>query len=113
MPFRGLLLGLFFITVGFTIDTALLVAEPLRVAGLVGGLLAFKALVITVLCRFGFGITFSQGLQAGLLLAQVAPLWLGGRGGRSPRLWFYEHGTRVVLRYRELKQRRVPKENTK
>lgn len=71
VPFRGLLLGLFFITVGFTIDTALLVAEPLRVASLVGGLLAFKALLITVLCRFGFGITFSQGLQTGLLLAQV------------------------------------------
>lgn len=71
VPFRGLLLGLFFITVGFTIDTALLVAQPLRVASVVGGLLALKALVITVLCRFGFGITFSQGLQAGLLLAQV------------------------------------------
>lgn len=41
-PFRGLLLGLFFITVGFSIDVRLLWANLSTVTSLIGGLLALK-----------------------------------------------------------------------
>jgi glutathione-regulated potassium-efflux system ancillary protein KefC len=41
-PFKGLLLGLFFISVGMTIDFSLLASRPLAVAGLLLGFLALK-----------------------------------------------------------------------
>jgi glutathione-regulated potassium-efflux system ancillary protein KefC/glutathione-regulated potassium-efflux system protein KefB len=50
-PFRGLLLGLFFITVGASIDFALLAAQPALIAGLVAGLLTLKAAIMFALAR--------------------------------------------------------------
>jgi glutathione-regulated potassium-efflux system ancillary protein KefC/glutathione-regulated potassium-efflux system protein KefB len=50
-PFKGLLLGLFFIAVGMSADIGLLLHEPLRVLGLVGGLLAIKAAVLYFIAR--------------------------------------------------------------
>jgi glutathione-regulated potassium-efflux system ancillary protein KefC len=41
-PFKGLLLGLFFISVGMTIDFGLLASAPLAVAGLLAGFLLLK-----------------------------------------------------------------------
>ena len=49
-PFKGLLLGLFFITVGAGIDFGLLADSPLLIIGLVFGLIALKAGVL-------FGLT--------------------------------------------------------
>ena len=69
VPFRGLLLGLFFITVGFCIDYSLLLLERSRVFIIVTCLMGLKALTITVLSR-AFRMSISQGIQAGLLLAQ-------------------------------------------
>jgi glutathione-regulated potassium-efflux system ancillary protein KefC/glutathione-regulated potassium-efflux system protein KefB len=45
-PFRGLLLGLFFITVGAGLDFGLVAAQPFLVLGLVLGLMLLKALVM-------------------------------------------------------------------
>jgi glutathione-regulated potassium-efflux system ancillary protein KefC/glutathione-regulated potassium-efflux system protein KefB len=45
-PFRGLLLGLFFITVGAGLDLGLVAAHPFAVAGLVAGLMALKTLAM-------------------------------------------------------------------
>ncbi len=42
-PFRGLLLGLFFITVGAALDFGLILSQPLLLAGLVIGLMILKA----------------------------------------------------------------------
>ncbi len=50
-PFKGLLLGLFFIAVGMSIDLRLLVDDPLTVFGLVAGLIALKGSILFVLCR--------------------------------------------------------------
>jgi monovalent cation:proton antiporter-2 (CPA2) family protein len=50
-PFKGLLLGLFFISVGAEIDFHLLVAYPLAVIGALLGVLALKALVLHALTR--------------------------------------------------------------
>src|SRR4029450_2447730 len=50
-PFRGLLLGLFFITVGAGLDLGLVVRQPLLIAGLVIGLMAGKALAMYLVAR--------------------------------------------------------------
>ncbi len=70
-PFKGLLLGLFFITVGAGIDINGLFAAPLTIAGLALGLIALKGMVLYGLGR-GFGLRgrdlwlFTLGLaQAG------------------------------------------------
>ena len=50
-PFRGLLLGLFFITVGAGLNVPLVLDRPIEVLGVVAGLMAVKALVL-----FGLGL---------------------------------------------------------
>jgi CPA2 family monovalent cation:H+ antiporter-2 len=55
-PFKGLLLGLFFITVGAGIDFGVLGADPLGILGLTLGLMAAKFAVLFALARpFGLG----------------------------------------------------------
>ncbi|MEC5398669.1 monovalent cation:proton antiporter-2 (CPA2) family protein [Uliginosibacterium sp. H1] len=63
-PFRGLLLGLFFISVGASIDFALLAAQPLLILALVVALIAIKTTVLYVLARL-----FRDGHADALLLA--------------------------------------------
>jgi glutathione-regulated potassium-efflux system ancillary protein KefC/glutathione-regulated potassium-efflux system protein KefB len=67
-PFKGLLLGLFFIAVGMSADLHLLLAEPLRILGLVVMLLAIKALVLWGLGRWS-GLNHDA---AGALAAALA-----------------------------------------
>ncbi len=50
-PFKGLLLGLFFIAVGMSIDFGVLLASPWKMLALVVGFLALKAAVIYLLAR--------------------------------------------------------------
>lgn len=45
-PFKGLLMGLFFLTVGAGIDFAVITAAPFTIFGLVAGLVALKAAVL-------------------------------------------------------------------
>jgi glutathione-regulated potassium-efflux system ancillary protein KefC len=80
-PFKGLLLGLFFIAVGMTIDYGLLASEPWKVAGLVLGLLGLKigtllgvsrALGITTRQRWLFAILLSQGGEFAFVVFTVA-----------------------------------------
>ncbi|MBC7861220.1 MAG: glutathione-regulated potassium-efflux system protein KefC [Burkholderiaceae bacterium] len=68
-PFKGLLLGLFFIAVGMTVDIGVLLERPLLVAGLVLGFLAIKGAVLYALGR-RFGIARGQQILFALLLAQ-------------------------------------------
>ncbi len=51
-PFKGLLLGLFFISVGMGVDFGVLLARPLAVAGLVAGLFLLKGAVLWAIARF-------------------------------------------------------------
>ncbi|MEJ1403826.1 MAG: monovalent cation:proton antiporter-2 (CPA2) family protein [Candidatus Sedimenticola sp. (ex Thyasira tokunagai)] len=69
-PFRGLLLGLFFISVGMSINFGLLGQQGFLVAGLVGGLLLLKASFLWVLCRIT-GRSHSESVHVALLLAQA------------------------------------------
>lgn len=50
-PFKGLLLGLFFIAVGMSVDLQLLIQQPLLVVGLALGLLAIKGAILFALGR--------------------------------------------------------------
>jgi len=68
-PFRGLLLGLFFITVGFGIDISLMTGNFLIIIFLLFNLLFIKTSIITALSR-SFGINFSNSQRTGLILAQ-------------------------------------------
>lgn len=69
-PFKGLLLGLFFVTVGMQIDLELLVAEPMRVIAGVLGLAALKAAILAPLAR-GFGLPWPKAIELSFLLAQA------------------------------------------
>jgi glutathione-regulated potassium-efflux system ancillary protein KefC/glutathione-regulated potassium-efflux system protein KefB len=50
-PFKGLLLGLFFISVGMSVDLGVIASRPALIAGAVLGLMVLKAAVLWVLAR--------------------------------------------------------------
>lgn len=66
-PFKGLLLGLFFISVGMSIDFALLWGAPWLMAGLTLGLIAVKALVLWGIARFSNLDSHHRSLFAAML----------------------------------------------
>src|SRR3954452_19590247 len=66
-PFKGLLVGVFLISAGMTLDFRLLMANPALVLGGTCTLIALKAVLIAILAR-GFGLAWPHGLRAGLLL---------------------------------------------
>jgi monovalent cation:proton antiporter-2 (CPA2) family protein len=69
-PFKGLLLGLFFIAVGASIDFRLVASQPGRIAGLVALVLAAKAAVLLTLAR-AFRLGTDQALTFTFALPQV------------------------------------------
>ncbi|GGE17437.1 potassium transporter [Polymorphobacter glacialis] len=68
-PFRGLLLGLFFVAIGMTLDLGVVAGQWALVAALVAGVMAIKTGVVFVLAR-GFGTGTIRAFQMGLLLSQ-------------------------------------------
>jgi glutathione-regulated potassium-efflux system ancillary protein KefC len=93
-PFKGLLLGLFFIAVGMSIDFAVVLQRPALIAALVAGVLLLKALVLWAMARamplpaaerpvfilllaqggeFGF-VVFQAATQAGVIAAPLGSL---------------------------------------
>ena len=93
-PFKGLLLGLFFIAVGMSIDFAVVLHQPWAIAGVVVGFLLVKAAALWAMARlmpiprierpvfiillaqggeFGF-VVFQTAAQAGVIAAPVSSL---------------------------------------
>jgi monovalent cation:proton antiporter-2 (CPA2) family protein len=68
-PFKGLLLGLFFISVGASIDFSLIAQRPGTIALLVTGLIAVKFIVLIALARL-FKLRSSDGMIFAFALAQ-------------------------------------------
>lgn len=68
-PFRGLLLGLFFITVGMSIDIKTAAAYPIAVLGVTLALLLGKSIIVAGLARL-LGHGPWDSLRLGLLLSQ-------------------------------------------
>jgi glutathione-regulated potassium-efflux system ancillary protein KefC len=80
-PFKGLLLGLFFIAVGMSIDFAVVLKQPWVIAGVVLGFLALKAAVLWAMGRLMplpkperpvFIILLAQGGEFGFVVFQTA-----------------------------------------
>jgi glutathione-regulated potassium-efflux system protein KefB len=69
-PFKGLLLGLFFIAIGMSLDVALLFREFWLVVSLLGALLAVKAIVLFAVARWQ-GLSTPQARRLALLLSQT------------------------------------------
>jgi len=69
-PFKGLLMGLFFMAVGMEVDLRLVAAYPLLLPASVLGLLAIKAAVVALLLRGPGRLGWATSLQGGLLLGQ-------------------------------------------
>jgi len=88
-PFRAILLGLFFLAVGMTLNLHAIAERPLFVAGMALALIATKTVLITGLGRlfgmktrpaFALGVLLSQGGEFGFVLfaqAQSAMLITG------------------------------------
>ncbi len=68
-PFKGLLLGLFFISVGMSMDLSLLLHRPGWMFGLVLGLLLLKSVLLWPLGRLLGGLNRSDTLRLVVLLA--------------------------------------------
>jgi CPA2 family monovalent cation:H+ antiporter-2 len=68
-PFKGLLMGLFFMTVGMGMDARQVIEAPLWLAATLLGLVALKTLVVTLLFRAG-RLSWGRALEGGLLLGQ-------------------------------------------
>jgi glutathione-regulated potassium-efflux system ancillary protein KefC len=80
-PFKGLLLGLFFIAVGMSIDFAVILERPVLIASLVVAFLLLKALVLLAMARTMplpnpecpvFIILLAQGGEFGFVVFQTA-----------------------------------------
>jgi len=88
-PFKGLLLGLFFIAVGMTLDFGVVIAQPLLVAAIVAGFLLVKTLVLWAMARLipiplaerpPYIVLLAQGGEVGFVVFQAA----GGAGVMDP-----------------------------
>ena len=66
-PFQGLLLGVFFFTVGMRVDVRELVREPWLLLACVAGLILLKSIVISLLARL-FRLQWVAAIESGLLL---------------------------------------------
>ena len=90
-PFRGLLLGVFFVAVGLQLEPAVLWQMPGQVAVLTAALMAGKAVIIIALA-LAFGIDASSSWRTGILLSQGGEfafvLWqaAGDAGVMNPEL---------------------------
>ncbi|MBO9492168.1 cation:proton antiporter [Endozoicomonas sp. G2_1] len=69
-PYRDILLGLFFVTVGMKLDVGYLISSPLQIIGVMLAFMAIKVLVIYVLALRA-GEHKKDALASGLMLAQM------------------------------------------
>lgn len=67
-PFKGLLMGLFFIAVGMSVDIGLFLSDPLEILLLVLGLMTLKALILMGIARSA-GFTLNDQVFFALLIA--------------------------------------------
>ncbi len=68
-PFKGLLMGLFFMSVGMQTDVRVVMQAPLTVPVLVIGLILVKAGILAIIFRIG-GFNWGRAIEGGLLMGQ-------------------------------------------
>lgn len=91
-PFKGLLVGVFLISIGLGLDVRTLVAHPIVILAAAGGLILVKLLVVAPLAR-AFGLPWAQGVQSGLLL---------GPGGEFSFVILTVGGSEALLNHTEV-----------
>lgn len=69
-PFRSILLGLFFLSVGMLLDFRLIATRPLLVVGVAAGVIVTKTAIITLIGRLS-GRRWADSLRLGLLISQA------------------------------------------
>jgi glutathione-regulated potassium-efflux system protein KefB len=69
-PFRSILLGLFFLSVGMMLDLSAVAARPGLVIGIALAVITIKALIIAGLAR-AFGNGWPRSIRLGLLISQA------------------------------------------
>jgi CPA2 family monovalent cation:H+ antiporter-2 len=69
-PFKGLLLGLFFLSLGIGLDVPLLIVHPWFILGLVAGLIALKGALVFALASLA-GLRARAALESALALASA------------------------------------------
>jgi glutathione-regulated potassium-efflux system protein KefB len=69
-PFRSILLGLFFLSVGMLLDLSTIAMRPLTVIGIALAVIVIKCLIISGLARV-FGNSWPRSVRLGLLLSQA------------------------------------------
>ena len=67
-PFKGLLIGVFLVSIGMSLDLSRIVEQPLAIFGTAAGLIGLKLVLIAGLAR-AFGFALPASLHTGLLLA--------------------------------------------
>src|SRR3954463_7924889 len=65
-PFRSILLGLFFLSVGMLLDLKMIAARPLFVLGIAGAVIVTKTMLISIISRI-FGKSWAHSVRLGLL----------------------------------------------
>src|SRR5450432_4368476 len=68
-PFKGLLLGLFFLSVGVSLDLDLIRQQPLQIAAIVASILALKSLVLIGLGQMSGKLDLAQTVRLAAVLA--------------------------------------------
>ena len=69
-PFRSILLGLFFLSVGMLLDLRTIAEQPLFVFGIALAVIVIKGVILTLLSR-AFGNDWPRSVRLGLLLSQA------------------------------------------
>jgi glutathione-regulated potassium-efflux system ancillary protein KefC len=95
-PFKGLLLGLFFIAVGMSIDFGVLIKSPALMAAVVIGFLAIKGAVIYALSKW-IDLPFQERPVFTLLLAQGGEFaFVVFQSAMSARVFSAETGSLLI-----------------
>lgn len=69
-PFKGLLLGLFFMSVGMSVDVGLVLHRPLLILAIVSGLLLIKIIVLVAIARINRQ-TLSSAVNLAIIISQA------------------------------------------
>jgi CPA2 family monovalent cation:H+ antiporter-2 len=67
-PFKGLLLGLFFVSIGIGLDLSIVIAKPLTILSMTLGMIALNGSVVFILAKL-FKLKLRQATETALLLA--------------------------------------------
>lgn len=86
-PFRGLLMGLFFMSMGMSLNLGEFLAQPLMLLGMVVALIVLKFIVLWALTR-SFGLRAKTGAAVAMLLSQSGEFGLV--------LFAYTHQARLM-----------------